>query len=973
MRTRRILLLGLPALLVLLVGAVWIVPGLLDWNRYRFAVEALASTTLGRHVTIEGPISLSLLPQPTLTAAGMDVADAGDGIKLTVKELRLRVALIPLLSGRVDARELVLRGPDLRLPWPVPGAVLTARPPAWLESLAARVEGGSISVGGLRASGIDADLGTQEAGALSASGTGSLDGRRWSFSMRLGRAGTDGVATLDATLAGLDAMAGTAAGLSGRLAADGALAARVSVRGQDLSRFLRAPALPFRADGELAAKAGVARIDDLNVEVAGAPAHGGLALRLGADPRLDVSLSAGRLDLDRWTPLLLGGTPAGLPVGLDLSADAATFAGGLLRGVHLSIEALGETVRLGDARAVLPGEAKLDVSGLLSRADPARPAFTGAATLDAPALRTTLHWLAAGGLLPALPLPLDVLRSARLTAHIDAGPSRIALTTLTGTLDGARTSGSLTLRPPARAGGRPMLGVGLTLDRLALDPWLPDPWPGLAEAAKRLAGLDADLRIQAKRASLRGRALGDLSLDAAIEGGRLTLRQLDTMLGGAHLTASGVLDTDGSVREGRLDLAGSQAESVIGELPPGLFGRYGPALRPLWRGPFALQLLGNGPPGALGLRARLDLAGARVEADPRINLATGGWSGPVTLRHPSAAALMRLLGQPELGAWLGEGSFSLVAQLGVAHRRVEAPSFSLVAGGLRAAGALTLARTAEGPKLAGTVRAETLPLPAPPAGAPLPFAALRGWQADVGITARQVLEGVQPVAADVTGRLSLARGAMTLDGFSARLGGGVLTGTARLDAAADPPALALDATLRDATVDPPFPAGSALALLDGQIEGRANLTATGYSPAALLATLAGKVHLIAVNGTLAGFDLAQLTEAVDAHDAPGVTRPKLEAAVRGALGGGSSPFASFDISADVTHGVASLTGGELAASGGSGSFEGSVDLAGGALDLHALLRPAVTDPPLLGLRLTGPAASPRRVVEVAGLAMWLAR
>ncbi len=53
----------------LLLLAVWQVPQWLDWNRYRATIEVLASATLGQPVTIDGPITLTLLPQPVLTAA----------------------------------------------------------------------------------------------------------------------------------------------------------------------------------------------------------------------------------------------------------------------------------------------------------------------------------------------------------------------------------------------------------------------------------------------------------------------------------------------------------------------------------------------------------------------------------------------------------------------------------------------------------------------------------------------------------------------------------------------------------------------------------------------------------------------------------------------------------------------------------------------------------------------------------------
>ena len=89
------------------VGALWASPAWLDWGRYRDSIASLVAAGIGRPVRITGQVALHLLPQPVLTASGVEVEDAGDGISLRTRELRLGVALGPLLAGRVQARELV--------------------------------------------------------------------------------------------------------------------------------------------------------------------------------------------------------------------------------------------------------------------------------------------------------------------------------------------------------------------------------------------------------------------------------------------------------------------------------------------------------------------------------------------------------------------------------------------------------------------------------------------------------------------------------------------------------------------------------------------------------------------------------------------------------------------------------------------------------------------------------------------------
>ena len=165
-------------------------PQWLDWTRYRATIEVLASATLGQPVTIQGPITLTLLPQPVLTAAQVNVGGTEPAdLSIHVDALRLRVALWPLIGGRVDARELVLRGPDLHIPWPTEPGMLRTRPPAWLAAFAVRIENGRLTVGRLAFTGIDATLATLETGALSASGTAQFGDLGWNFTARLTAAG----------------------------------------------------------------------------------------------------------------------------------------------------------------------------------------------------------------------------------------------------------------------------------------------------------------------------------------------------------------------------------------------------------------------------------------------------------------------------------------------------------------------------------------------------------------------------------------------------------------------------------------------------------------------------------------------------------------------------------------------------------------------------------------------------------------
>ena len=434
MRLARAALIGLSVLLAAALIAAWLVPPQLDWSRYRATIAQLAGNRLGLPVTIEGPVSLTLLPEPVLTAEKVSVGSpAADGVLIRVQALRLRVAPLPLLRGRVDARELVLHRPDLHIPWPTRPNMLSARPPAWLTAFAARIEDGRLSVGQFAVTGINGTLSSLDTGALHARVSADIAGQRWHVDSRLTSTAADGSSGLSVRLRGEGRAAGTTASFSGQFSPGGQLAGSVRAAGPDLSLLLPTPALRFSAEGRLTVADGLAEADELTVKLDGAPASGAVALRMLPRPRVDVALSATRLNLDPWTPLLLRQPPARqhMPVGLDFSASAATLAGATLTHLQASFELVPGVVKVQDVAATLPGNAQLQLSGVISRGD-GSPSFQGAGRLHAPVLRTTLKWLLPHAGPQIAVLPAGVAQRADLSGAVNLRPGRVVLTKLQG-------------------------------------------------------------------------------------------------------------------------------------------------------------------------------------------------------------------------------------------------------------------------------------------------------------------------------------------------------------------------------------------------------------------------------------------------------------------------------------------------------------------------------------------------------------
>jgi len=940
--------------------AVWLVPSALDWTRYRDSIAALTAARLGRPVRIEGGISLTLLPQPVLVASRVLAPDQGDGVAASVGALRLRVALGPLLSGRLVVRELVLSGPVLRLPWPLPQGALALRPRGGLAPFRATVEDGTVSIGDATATAISGTLRTDpDSNALIASGALMLRDQSLRFASRLGPTRRDGSASLSLALDGQLAARDTGGTFAGRVTADGAIIGQASARGPDLGLLLPAPAVPWQAKGPLSVSGGLITADDLALRIAGSPARGAVVLRVAPQARLDIALQAGRLDLDDWLRVLLRGPAFPLPTGVELSAEAATLNGGLLRRARGGFELAGGHVMVRDAAVLLPGDALLELRGALRRNPGDGPGFAGEARLSAPDLRATLRWL--GPLAPGLPdPPPGVLRTAELTGQLTLDRGQLSVSGLGGTLDDSTVSGGFGIGFAARPG----LGFGLTFDHLDLDAWLPDQPAALAAIARPFTGLDADVHLQVGQARWRGVSLVGLALDARSGAAGVTIGRLAAASAGAAFSASGTIGADGTIADGRLSLGLPDAARLLPLLPAAL--RDAPDF---WRGPMTLRAAASGPPGQLAAQIRVDLGDLRLEAEPVLDLPHGGWSGTITLRHPGVPRLLSALGVPKAAVWLDDGSLSLLAHLSGTAGRIDAPYFEMTAGALRANGGLTLDLTGAEPSVSGQVRADVLPLPVPSfrSEAPLPAAWLRGWRGDVRLTAAQVQADGAPVLDDLTAELSVAAGVARIGGLGAGLNGGRLTAEAMLDESAEPPRATLSATAAGVRLDGPL-TGWPVDVAGGQLDGKLALAATGHSPATLLATLGGTGEATVQAATVTGFDLGKAAALLGAAP-PG----PVEAGLRAALADGESRLASASLRVDIAQGGATLALLEGAGSDGQIGGSGSADLRSGALDLSLMLHPAVPDAPAIGLRLTGTSEAPRRQPEIVAASTWANR
>ena len=563
------------ALLAACLLAAWLVPPMLDWERYRGTVEQAASAGLGRPVRIAGRIRLSLLPTATLRASDVTIEDAGDGASATANELLLRAGLSALSTGRIEPQALVLRGAQMRLPWPMAGFNLGKT--ALERGLQASLENSALTIGELAITDIQGTLTVGGDRALSATGRAKVLARPWTMTGRLGRPGADGAATLDVSLDGQGGGIGTGMMLTGQVAADGTVTGRVTGRGPDLSILLPAPSQGWTADGRLIAGSGLLVADDLDLTIGGSPARGAVALRLLPALHLDAALATNRLDLDAWLPPLLAGQAVPLPTGIDLSAENATLMGGTVRRVRAGFELSSQGMALRDSSAMLPGEAELHLAGSL-----ARGVFSGDASVAMPDIAATATWLRplAGAIFTAV--PFDRLHDATLAAHVQADRNGVALSALKGEAGGTALNGDLAIRTAAR----PAVTARLDLMGGSLAP-SSTPKDLAAAAAlvtdlpRRFASVDADVMLTAHRLRWGDALLDPAVLDVRAQNGSVTIRRAEATGPDGRATASGSIDSAGRFSDGRLQVQVSQAER-LGPVLPGRGRLFSPGVE--WPG-----------------------------------------------------------------------------------------------------------------------------------------------------------------------------------------------------------------------------------------------------------------------------------------------------------------------------------------------------------------------------------------------------
>lgn len=112
------ILAAIGALFVVLIAALLIIPSLIDWNGYKAQISQAVRDATGRELALRGDLSMSLIPSPSLSMSDVrlgNVAGAQDADMVSIGEVHVSVALMPLLTGNVQVKEVNLVDPVIAI------------------------------------------------------------------------------------------------------------------------------------------------------------------------------------------------------------------------------------------------------------------------------------------------------------------------------------------------------------------------------------------------------------------------------------------------------------------------------------------------------------------------------------------------------------------------------------------------------------------------------------------------------------------------------------------------------------------------------------------------------------------------------------------------------------------------------------------------------------------------------------------
>lgn len=618
-------LLWIGGILVAILCAMFAVPHFVDWTRYRGVFEEEASRILGREVRVSGAVNLRLLPTPFVRFEKLRLADAAGQTGepfFRADDFTLWLAPAPLLRGAIEAREVELRRPVLKLRTNAEGggnwqtlSIARGQLPFIPSDVALQsvlITDGVISVDGVdgrelaRVGAIRGELAvTALEGPYRFKGTYDWGGVQHEFKTSTTVFDADGGLKFKAQLtvpagANVYTLDGRISDLSGRVKLDGQLTGQLgfvpgelqldpAVAPNGSSAGANAARIPVELRAAVAADANGADLSELSLSfeqdgkpqlIAGSAQVGwrhGLEAKSDWTARwLDLDQMLGRTATSRpletvrhLTTSLAGLVPSTGRGSATFAVDQMTLGGDTVSDASLRVERDNEALRLSQFRVSLPGGARAQISGVFPNATVA-DTFEGDVDLRGTNLNRLMTWAGLGSAIPDG--RSDGVFSLR--AKLGFEPKALVFKEASAGVGSAMLSGGFSYR----WADRPRLDVVLEGDDVDLSLISPHAldllamvreiagFPAQNEVAQRYKidpqKQDVTFRIRAGRLRDADRELQDVDVDATLIGGRLKLRRLHLSNGsGLELDAEGDIAELGTRSQGTGTLRGTIAVS----------------------------------------------------------------------------------------------------------------------------------------------------------------------------------------------------------------------------------------------------------------------------------------------------------------------------------------------------------------------------------------------------------------------------
>ncbi|HTR85787.1 MAG TPA: AsmA family protein [Reyranella sp.] len=362
---RKKILIGAGGVIGLLILVALIAPSFIDLNAHKPEIVAEVKKATGRDLVIDGPVSLSILPLPSVSVTGIkffNMPGASNPHMVEVKAVIVKPSVFALLLGNLEVSEVVLVEPKIVLEvnaqgkpnWEFAPSVAEAKPAAPQPSSAKPLslgrltfENGTIAFSDSKAgisvvaekANFSASVGSLD-GPYGLTGGATVNGAPLKIDLSVGAKGAKGLPTELALEAGGGKL--TFKGSVSELGPNAALSGVASISADSLTSFASAliglsgqkpPALPpllankFSFDGGIEASQTAFAAKDFKLNLAGDSGSGSISVTLKPTLAVDGKILLPHIDLDRALASLQS-SPAAAPAPATNTAAAPPPAAG---------------------------------------------------------------------------------------------------------------------------------------------------------------------------------------------------------------------------------------------------------------------------------------------------------------------------------------------------------------------------------------------------------------------------------------------------------------------------------------------------------------------------------------------------------------------------------------------------------------------------------------------------------------------